>query len=103
MMGIAEDMGICCHCGGQHSENNCSVKDATRRILEGYRPRGATAGFSCPNGHGDGIWHWWPPTGAEGFSCEVCGAVVNHYTGESLSPVDQDQRLAARAARKRRS
>lgn len=98
-MGVMEDMGICGHCGGQHSEDNCSMKDATRRILEGYQPRGATAGFSCPNGHGDRIWHWWPPTGAQGFSCEVCGTVVDHHTGRLLDQAERDRRLTARAAR----
>lgn len=33
--------GYCSHCGGTHS-GECGVKAATWRILENYRPRGAT-------------------------------------------------------------
>jgi rubredoxin len=81
-------MKFCPHCGAvwdeAHEHGQCGVAAATRRILEGYKPRGATAGFDCPNGHGDGIWHWWPPTGAAGFQCEVCGVVVDKDTGERL-------------------
>lgn len=89
--------GYCEHCGGVH-EGECGVKEATRHILEGYTPRGATAGFECPNGHGDGVWHWWPRGGAKGFSCEVCGVVVDQYTGEWLDQAERDRRLAERGA-----
>lgn len=90
-------MSYCSHCGAAwdeaHAQGQCGVADATRRILKGYRPRGATVGFVCPSGHGDGVWHWWPPTGAQGFSCEVCGAVVDHNSGELLDQAEQNRRL----------
>ena len=75
---------VCGHCGStSHTEDDCSVKEATLRILEGYKPRGATAGFECPNGHGDGIWHWGPRS--ESFKCEVCGVLVDPYSGERVA------------------
>lgn len=96
-------LSVCSHCGAvrdaRHDTHGCPVKDATRRILAGYRPRGATAGFDCPNGHGDGVWHWWPRTGAQGFTCEECGVVVDHRTGERLDVAEQARRLAEREAR----
>jgi rubredoxin len=102
-MVLLMSLSVCSHCGAvwdtTHAEGRCGVAEATRSILENYRPQGATAGFSCPNGHGDGIWHWWPSTGAQGFSCEVCGVVVDHHTGERLDQAEQDRRITEREAR----
>jgi hypothetical protein len=67
---------ICGHCGSDaHDESACTVKAATARILEGYTPRGATAGVECPNGHGDGIWTWLRDgDGVQYLGCMKCGA-----------------------------
>jgi rubredoxin len=81
-------MKVCQHCGAvwdsNHEDNGCPVASATMRILADYRPRGMTARFSCPNGHGDGVWEWGPQS--KSFKCMKCGVLVDIHTGEPLVP-----------------
>jgi len=67
---------FCTHCGSDaHDAEHCTVKEATSRILEGYTPRGATAGVICPNCGVDGIWTWLRDENRQQYlGCMNCGA-----------------------------
>lgn len=66
-------MRICSHCGGDH-EGDCPVKEATARILDGYKPRGMTMRRPCPGCGEDGKWHWGP--GSTSVICECGGKLT---------------------------
>lgn len=68
--------------GKPPDDNPPSVREATRRILGGHKPRGMTIGKDCPGCGQDGVWHYNENEIAKGFKCEVCDTVVPYDPAE---------------------